>query len=660
MSAILLVVLFIAAAMLWTGFSMIRGLFRGVRRAAGRRVARELVTGRDGSGRRVTMGERARRWWMRRRFFRSDDMVEPRHGLRAASITAGLFVVTSCAGWGLWPWELPLIAGRMAGTTVRWTLGAYLAAGFMAQVLIGLFVVLWLSSRRRTRLERLGGEADTVEGRVRAAENRVIRQALELVWEDLGIQHEPRCGKVVRAKSKISGTAQEYGWTVALNLTGSFTFDHLSAKGEQIAQALNALLRTMSGTDIDLIRRHRKGGVPQFVDVIPARRTRRDGRQVQGEVTLTLASVDPFNTVVRAPWVKARPVLRSRKWGDHFRVGVWRDGSQASCAPVQTMIQGATGCGKGTLGYSVAAEAAQMEHVAIIGIDLKGGADLSPLLPRLSGLATTPDQAERVWQAAAADLDARRKAGAVAETPSAQWPAVLILMAESQFYALGCDTKTTDRRWAPVSEITTQGRAKNMIALLDTQYGTATGIPSSVSGPVDQLLSGRVTKTHQSGVTAGAAASKHHGPHKIKRSQKGVFFGEFSGEIDRADFIRTYYYGEPEAARAWAARWAQHTAELRVELPWLTKALGGPTVDVELADAEPAPVPAWRQAVEADLEALEQFANAHGLGGCPKGTAKATVRRWVAGVVHEALNEDGPNRDAWEERKARVVAALTA
>lgn len=659
MSAILLIVLAVLAAIAWTGFSMARGLFRGVRRAAGRKVARELVTGRDGSGRRVTMGERVRRWWMRRRFFRSDDMVEPRHGLRAASITAGVMIVATAAGWGLWPWELPLIAGRMFGTTVRWLGGNYFGAGFMVQIPVAMFVVLWLMSRRRTRLERLGGEADTVEGRVRAAENRVIRQALELVWEDLGIQHEPRCGKVIRAKSKITGTAQEYGWTVALNLTGSFTFDHLSAKGEQIAQALNALLRTMSGSDIDLIRRHRRGGVPQFVDVIPARRTRRDGRQVQGEVTLTLASVDPFNTIVRAPWGKTRPVLRSRKWGDHFRVGVWRDGAQASCAPVQTLIQGATGCGKGTLGYSVAAEAAVMEHVAIIGIDLKGGADLEPLSPRLSGLATTPDQAERVWVAAAAQLEQRRKAGAVAETPSAEWPAVLFLMAESQFYALGCDTKTADRRWAPVSEITTQGRAKMMVAFLDTQYGTTQGIPSTVSGPVDQLLSGRVTKTHQSGVTAGAAATKHHGPHKIRRNQKGVFFGEFSGEIDRADFIRTYYYGEPEQARAWAARWARHTAELRVELPWLTKALA-PKVDDVQVELPAQTMPAWREQVADDLEALDEFAQAHGLSGCPKGTAKATVRKWMAAVVHEAVNEDGPNRDEWEARKTRVMAALTA
>jgi len=659
-SAIALIVLSVLVAVAWTGFSVLRGLSRSIRRAAGRKVARELVTGRDGSGRRVTMGERARRWWMRRRFFRGDDNVEPRHGLRAASITAALFVVVSAAGWGLWPWELPLLAGRWFGVAAGWSLGAYFGAGFMAQVLIGVFVALWLLSRRRTRLDRLNGEPDTVEGRVRAAENRVIRQALELVWEDLGIQHEPRCGKVVRAKSKITGTSREYGWTVALNMTGSFTFDHLAAKSAQVAQALNALLRTMSGSDIDLIRRHRKSGVPQFVDAIPAVRTRRDGRQIQGEVTLTLAAVDPFNTVVAAPWRRARPQLRSRRWGDHFRVGVWRDGSQASCAPVQTLIQGATGCGKGTLGYSVIAEAAQMEHVAIIGIDLKGGADLEPFLPRLSGLATTPEQAERVWAAEAAELERRRAAGAVAETPSADWPAVLTVMSESQFYALGCDTKTADRRWAPVSEITTQGRAKMMVAFLDTQYGTTQGIPSTVSGPVDQLLSGRVTKTHQSGVTAGAAATKHHGPHKIRRNQKGVFFGEFSGEIDRADFIRTYYYGEPEQARAWAARWAAHTAALRVELPWLTAVLSPKQVAAAQDELPAPPVAVWREAIADDLDALEEFAQAHGLAGCPKGTAKATVRKWMAAVVHEAVNEDGPNRAEWEARKQRVMAALTA
>lgn len=657
MSAIALIVLIVLAAMAWTGFSVLRGLTRSIRRAAGRKVAREIVTGRDSSGRRVTMGERARRWWMRRRFFRGDDNVEPRHGLRAASITAGLFVVASAAGWGLWPWDLPLLAGRMIGVTVGWSIGAYWRAGLIAQVLIAVFVALWLSSRRRSRLDRLGGEPDTVEGRVRAAENRVIRQALELVWEDLGIQHEPRCGKVVRAKSKITGTSQEYGWTVALNMRGSFTFDHLAAKSAQVAQALNALLRTMSGSDVDLIRRHRKGGVPQFVDVIPAVRTRRDGRQVQGEVALTLAAVDPFNTVVPAPWLRKRPELRARRWGDHFRVGVWRDGSQASCAPVQTMIQGATGCGKGTLGYSVIAEAALMEHVAIVGIDLKGGADLEPFLPRLSGLATTPEQAERVWVAAAAELNRRRAAGAVAETPSAEWPAVLLVMTESQFYALGLPTKDADARWAPVSEITTQGRAKMMVAFLDTQYGTTQGIPSSVSGPVDQLLSGRVTRTHQSAVTAGSAATKHNGPHKISRKQKGVFFGEFSGEIDRADMIRTYYYGEPERARRWAARWAQLTAELRVELPWLTRVLT-PQAKAPAVDTVPE-LPAWRAAVADDVAALEEFALEHGLAGCPAGTAKAPARKWVGLVVHEAINEDGPNREAWEARRDRIKAALT-
>ncbi len=660
MSTVLLLILIVLGALIWTAFSAGRGVFRGVRRAATRKVTRELVTGRDGSGRRVTLAERARRWKMRRWHFRREDTVEPRHGMRALSATAVLFVLVTLIRFGWWPWEIPVVVGRALGTAAKWGFGAYLAAPFTLQVLAVVFVLLWVRFRRSYRMARLDGEANTLEGRVRAAENRVIRQALELVWEDLGIHHEPRIGRVGRAKSKISGQTEEYGWSVALNLTGDFTFDKLMNKSDHVAQAMNALLRTMSGGDIDLVRRVR-GDVPSFVDVIPSHRERRNGRQVKGEVVLTLMATDPFASVVKAPWLKAKPELRSRTWGESFRVGVWRDGKQASVAPVQTMVQGVTGSGKGTLGYSVAAEASLMEHVAIVVIDLKGGADLEPLLPRLSALVTTPEDAFKAWNAAADELDRRRAAGAVAEKPSVEWPAVLFLMTESQFYALGLPTRDKEARWAPVSEITTQGRAKMMIAFLDTQYGTTDGIPSSVSGPVDQLLSGRVTKQHQGAVTAGAAASKNHGPHKIKRSQKGVFFGEFGGENDRADFIRAYYYGEPEAARKWANRWARHTAELRVELPWLTAALSGEASTEMLGDGTPAPMRrgAWWERVAEDIAALDEFAEQNDLPTCPK-AAKTKARTWLAKTCHEAINTDGPNRAEWEDRKARVLAALTA
>ena len=196
----------------------------------------------------------------------------------------------------------------------------------------------------------------------------------------------------------------------------------------------------------------------------------------RGWVTLTATAWDPLSV----PWVP-RSVLPDKLL--RAVVGRWEDGSvwaiDLRAAP-HWLIVGATRSGKSTLLAALVSQWAR-QNVALVGIDLKGGMELSLFEARLSALATTRAQAaDLLSQLVEIALDRMalcRSLGArsIWELPDIGRPVPVIVLVDevAELYLMASGTDKVEK--AEVGQVST--------ALLRLgQLGAALGVHLVVAG----------------------------------------------------------------------------------------------------------------------------------------------------------------------------------
>jgi len=136
--------------------------------------------------------------------------------------------------------------------------------------------------------------------------------------------------------------------------------------------------------------------------------------QLARQVHLRVVERDPLATPVPRPAPSMGSILRP------LLVGVYEDATSATLPLFEqhALIVAANGAGKTVLLRTLVEEALAAIDVEVWGIDLKRGAGLAPYTDCLGQLATTPEQALRLLQAAVAVLETRAE-----QRRGDHWPA---------------------------------------------------------------------------------------------------------------------------------------------------------------------------------------------------------------------------------------------
>ncbi|MEV5751681.1 FtsK/SpoIIIE domain-containing protein [Actinoallomurus sp. NPDC052308] len=151
-------------------------------------------------------------------------------------------------------------------------------------------------------------------------------------------------------------------------------------------------------------------------------------------------------------------------------LGVFEDASPATVLLLRrhALIGGVVGSGKSGVLNVILAALTACEDVVIWGIDLKGGMELRPWVRALDRLATTPEQATRLFRDAVAELDRRATEsghhGARVWEPTRRRPALVIVVDE---YA-----ELPEAATAYADSIARRGRAVAVTLLAATQRPT--------------------------------------------------------------------------------------------------------------------------------------------------------------------------------------------
>jgi DNA translocase FtsK/SpoIIIE-like protein len=174
------------------------------------------------------------------------------------------------------------------------------------------------------------------------------------------------------------------GWTATITLPVALDRKKFRSSWDRISSGLglNGAFRLDDGVNTNQI-------MARFVEGDPLSRTVPWSRPAQGK-----SFRDPVYLGV-----------------DMFLEDVWLD-----MAYSHTLIAGSSKFGKSTITRSIAVQLADRDDVVLYGMDLKPGApELSPMIPILSGLASTPEQAHSMLDWLREELEERgemlKKAG---------------------------------------------------------------------------------------------------------------------------------------------------------------------------------------------------------------------------------------------------------
>jgi hypothetical protein len=316
---------------------------------------------------------------------------------------------------------LPRRSERLYAATVTMTTGSWLAAATafgplhppLPRLLIGasvLAVPWWAHRRRRARVR--------VERKLAA-------------WPDIA-------NSVGLAGSRVmSAVVDAWGWTARIALR----------RGHTVADAIGKLpaIESALGT--------RPGAVRIEPDAARA-----------DHFLMRVLHTDPHARPV--PW--RTPDIHSIT--QPIPLGVFEDASPATVILLRrhALIGGVVGSGKSGVLNVILAALAACEDVVIWGIDLKGGMELRPWVRALDRLATTPEQATRLFRDAVTELDRRASdsghEGARVWEPSRRRPALVIVVDE---YA-----ELPEAATAYADSIARRGRAVAVTLLAATQRPT--------------------------------------------------------------------------------------------------------------------------------------------------------------------------------------------
>lgn len=256
---------------------------------------------------------------------------------------------------------------------------------------------------------------------------------------------------------------------------------------------------------------------------------------------------------VRTATLPAEP----RVMCDRVRLGITQAGSDwmLKMKGFHTLVVGASGSGKGSILWNIAlslAPAVKAEHVALWGIDLKGGIELAMGRPLFYRSAYTVTEALALLERLADVAERRSKAmaGVVRDfTPTMGDPMHVLVIDELASLTAYGDRQQMREAEKLLGKILTLGRAMGVIVVAFIQDPRKEVI--NVKGLFTQRVALRLlTADETNGVLDGQAAQAP--AHRIDPSMPGVaWIVEDNGAVDRA---RADYVPDElirEAARLW-------------------------------------------------------------------------------------------------------------
>jgi hypothetical protein len=494
--------------------------------------------------------------------------------------TAAILVLTTMLAVAK-PVTQPYIFGALGAVFDHWKA--------LGVVLVGYWILdAWASFRRF-----LAGEPCTPAGFLRAAESFVMRTAFtDALRHHFGDVASPaRVADWSRATTTALGDGvQEYGWRVTvtppIGKTERYSVDSFrtfagGGLGPDTTDSLAFVIGRSIYDDASKLARYVKKRLPG--DRLTVLNTSFEPARTDGQVdvrfaVLTLCTIDPMSSTILYPYAANEFHPGSgrgdrRVWADPIPVGPTRNGTIGYLRIDQdpTIVQGSRGAGKSSLLGVILAAVAYVQHVAIIAIDYKGGAELGPWGPRCSIVLTDPDEgvlAQR-WM----ERIARRRAAEDRTTAvTAANPAVLLIVDEAhqqgELTAIEREKATSEsllavaerharRRMSALEPLVKLGRSGQCITILASQYVKSTTMNTDITSQL-QRFAGRLQDLSESQVAVKKGVSRYRGPHMIPsdREWNGIIFGAF---VLGYDYVRTWFVTEAKATEIAAA-----TARLRV------------------------------------------------------------------------------------------------
>jgi S-DNA-T family DNA segregation ATPase FtsK/SpoIIIE len=239
-------------------------------------------------------------------------------------------------------------------------------------------------------------------------------------------------------------------------------------------------------------------------------------------------------------------------------IGRYLDGGPTSTPllGLHALIAGTTGSGKSGVLNVVVAGLAACPDVVLWGCDLKHGLELGPWEPVFGRIATTPDQAADLLEAAVrvqagrGQEMARRKVRTWPTSPTT--PALVVLIDEHK--PLGGNKRAIEA----IETLTSQGRAMAVSLIDTTQYPTVPALGSSLIAPqcaVKVCL--RVNTPGEANVILGpGSASAGWKAHEIPKGKPGTLYLDAPG-ADSPRLARAYHVTDAmvqRMARAYTGR----------------------------------------------------------------------------------------------------------
>lgn len=217
-------------------------------------------------------------------------------------------------------------------------------------------------------------------------------------------------------------------------------------------------------------------------------------------------------------------------------------------------------------------------YVALIGVDLKGGIELSPWLPRLSFLATRPQEVDFLLDKLLEENERRQKflrmVGSKKIKPNKKWPLIIVLIDElAQATAGGIGApkeevvdynipQSDKDRQTKLWKLSAVGRSQGIFMICATQRPSADLIPPSFRSNFDQRLAHRVNDVTDAEICMGKGLAKNAPAHTLP-VMPGLMYAKTAFRQEPI-LCRSFFVDEDDCRPI-----AEENASKRYIIPWL-------------------------------------------------------------------------------------------
>jgi DNA segregation ATPase FtsK/SpoIIIE, S-DNA-T family len=248
-----------------------------------------------------------------------------------------------------------------------------------------------------------------------------------------------------------------------------------------------------------------------------------------------------------------------------------------SFAETSILIGGQRRAGKSGFINCMIAGLAQMDSVALIGIDLKGGVSLSPWKDRLSDFVYTNDRATEVLLSVEQEMLRRfeyiRENGLEKiESFTPSMPKIEVIIDEVA-EAFNSGDKTGDiKRYECCRRIVSLSGAAGIDLIVATQKPSLKNTPTDFRDLIQRRIALATSNREMTKMILGDAAGDSAPAHEIAENQKGMAY--VMNDDSRVPFRMRGY----EVNGQMVSLIAGQTKHKRVQLDWLTGALEVPEI----------------------------------------------------------------------------------